>query len=66
MTALARATAEEDADSVHVLLAAGANPLVPSRAGWTPAFTAKYHDKQDLIDFYRDAGVTDWEMHPYR
>ncbi|MBX3193378.1 MAG: ankyrin repeat domain-containing protein [Labilithrix sp.] len=62
MTALCAATAKGNIEVARVLLAAGADPLAANRAGWTPAFTASYQDRNDFIGLYRDAGVTDFAM----
>ena len=47
ITALNMACVKEDVAMAKFSLDSGANPLAMNRAGWTPAFTAKYHDKPD-------------------
>jgi ankyrin repeat protein len=64
LTALNWATANDNAALVKLLLAAKADPLAANRAGWTPAFTAQYHNRADVLALYQAAGVTDYDMHP--
>ncbi|HEX6793451.1 MAG TPA: ankyrin repeat domain-containing protein, partial [Casimicrobiaceae bacterium] len=52
-----------DAAIAKLLLDAHANPLIANRAGWTPAYNAYYHDKRDVVDALRAAGVRDFNMH---
>lgn len=63
MTALNYAAAGEHIEIVKLLLDAHADPYAANRAGWTPAFTASYHDKPELVELFRAHGVTDFTMH---
>ena len=49
-------------DVVEYLLARGASPMVPNRAGWTPAFAAQYNGLMEVRALFEKAGVTDWNM----
>jgi len=64
MTALNHVVAKENIELVDILLAAKADPMVASRAGWTPAFTAQYHGEAQVMDRFRKLGVTDFGMQP--
>jgi ankyrin repeat protein len=60
MTALSYACAQEHVDIVEALLDAHADPLIANRAGWTPAYTCFFHNKEAPM---RARGVKDFAMH---
>jgi uncharacterized protein len=62
MTALLFASAKGQLEIARYLLAKGANPLAVNRAGFTPAFAARWNDQREIVALFEKAGVTDWEM----
>jgi hypothetical protein len=36
--------------------------MLANRAGWTPAFTAQYRGKHEIMERFRQRGVTDFGM----
>jgi ankyrin repeat protein len=62
-TALAQAVVKDRREIVKLLLARGADPLAPNRAGHTPAFIAGFRgDRAEIEQIFQDAGVTDFGM----
>lgn len=62
-TALAMAVVKDRREVVKLLLARGADPLAPNRAGHTPAFIAGFRgDRAEIEQILEDAGVTDFGM----
>jgi ankyrin repeat protein len=61
-TALFVASVHGRRDVADYLLSRGASPMVPNRAGWTPAFAATYNEQAAIRSLFEKAGVTDWGL----
>lgn len=64
MTALAAAAVHDHVETARFLLARGADPLAPNRAGYTPAAIALTRETKDMVRVFQAAGVTDFEGKP--
>lgn len=54
------ATAAHDAESVRLLLEAGADPNAEQQEGWTPLMAARHNGDLDLVELLVAHGATDW------
>lgn len=61
-TALFGASVHGHREIAEYLLSRGASPMVPNRAGWTPAFAATSNQEMEVRALFEKAGVTDWGM----
>ncbi len=61
-TALFYTAVKGHREMAEYLLARGASPMVPNRAGWTPAFAATYNGEMAIRELFEKAGVTDWDL----